>query len=118
MSPPGSTIPSINREKWTAHPPVLVTSALGVAFYLSIQEKIMAVCNWCKEEMKNSAGCSANTEIEFPDGSILRAIPHDENLCYNCDCGAHPGNYHHPGCDEEVCPKCKGQIISCGCLEE
>ena len=31
------------------------------------------------------------------------------------DCAAKVGNYHHPGCDMEACPRCGEQIISCGC---
>lgn len=34
------------------------------------------------------------------------------------DCGIKPGGYHHPGCDMERCPKCEGQLISCGCLDD
>ena len=33
------------------------------------------------------------------------------------DCNVQPGGYHHPGCDAERCPKCRGQLISCGCLD-
>ncbi len=32
------------------------------------------------------------------------------------DCGIQDGGSHHPGCDAERCPRCKGQLISCGCL--
>jgi hypothetical protein len=28
------------------------------------------------------------------------------------------GGFHHPGCDTEECPKCHGQLISCGCLDD
>lgn len=34
------------------------------------------------------------------------------------DCNAAWGNFHHPGCDMEECPKCHGQLISCGCLDD
>jgi rubredoxin len=31
------------------------------------------------------------------------------------DCGVEVGEFHLPGCDDEICPKCTGQSISCGC---
>lgn len=31
------------------------------------------------------------------------------------DCLVRPGELHVPGCDWELCPKCLGQAISCGC---
>jgi hypothetical protein len=34
------------------------------------------------------------------------------------DCNVLDGGYHHPGCDMERCPRCGGQLISCGCLDE
>jgi hypothetical protein len=31
------------------------------------------------------------------------------------DCGAPPGDFHHPRCDMEACPKCRQQAIMCPC---
>jgi hypothetical protein len=78
----------------------------------------MAECTYCKREMTMCISCSNNKKIEFPDGTKLPSVPYhsDDNLqCHDCACP--PEGYHHPGCDMERCPRCEGQLISCGCLE-
>lgn len=74
-----------------------------------------AICNWCKKKM-NVGTCIGNTRIKFRDGKEFPAVPHnliDEENCH--DCGVEAGGHHHPGCDMERCPRCKGQLISCDC---
>ena len=78
----------------------------------------MAKCDWCKKEMTDAAvtSCTSNTDIYFPDGTVLPSVKRDEpGLCHDCNVGR---GFHHPGCDMERCPKCGGQLISCDCLDE
>lgn len=41
------------------------------------------------------------------------AESHNSRSCH--DCGATVGEYHHPGCDMEACPKCGEQYFICEC---
>jgi hypothetical protein len=43
-----------------------------------------------------------------------RVIYQGEHRC--ADCGVQPEQLHVPGCEEEHCPACGGQVISCKCL--
>ena len=82
----------------------------------------MAICKWCNGEMREVDNCEGNSVVKYPDGEELPSLPYtlsydDEDLrCH--DCNVVPGAYHHPGCDMERCPRCGGQLISCGCLDE
>lgn len=102
----------------------------------------MAKCDCCNEEMTDPSitTCKGNTHVEFPntmydDAVTLKSVPYDlkaqhielkiklesdewyeNHRCH--DCGIAKGGNHHPGCDMERCPKCGGQLISCGCLDE
>ena len=72
--------------------------------------------------------CKENREVKFLDGSSLPSIPYPGEGNYyqgkrikneHChDCGCLQGKFHHPGCDMEICPRCKQQAIQCDCLND
>lgn len=89
--------------------------------------------------MTDADGC-VEKHIEYGDGKQLKAITHgdetrfsaeympteemreaaeeldaadDSDRCH--DCNAREGEYHHPRCDWEECPRCNGQLLGCHC---
>lgn len=76
-------------------------------------------CDWCGQNILEVSDCSANREVEYPDGNKLPSIPFEDHYGLRCHhCNIEPGNYHHPGCDMERCPQCGGRLMSCSCLDE
>ena len=83
----------------------------------------MAQCKYCGRDMaaSNVKSCLGNKNVRFPDGPEMPAVPCSEDECRRgrcVDCNVAVGGNHHPGCDQEKCPKCGGQLISCGCLSK
>jgi len=82
----------------------------------------MATCGWCKKDMSDNHvnSCEGNMVVEFPDGTKLPASTYhfDESDGRCHDCNIKHGGFHHPGCDVERCPRCGGQLITCGCLNK
>ena len=85
----------------------------------------MAVCEDCGRETTTGTSCTFTAFVidgkvfervfygaePSPFGASTRPRP-----CH--DCGVLLGGYHHFGCDWERCPRCSGQLLSCGCGEE
>lgn len=62
--------------------------------------------------MTPGGGCTVRHV--FVEGRELTRLVHDsDGVCHDCYVGR--GEYHHVGCDAEVCPWCGGQLISCDC---
>ena len=80
----------------------------------------MAKCDYCQKEMKDPATTSCTPVTISIDGADHPQIPYaPEDPTRRChDCGVESGGLHHPGCDMEKCPKCGGQLISCGCMDD
>lgn len=83
----------------------------------------MATCAYCDREMLDPeiVTCRWNTGVGYGDGTVLPPVAYQPEFSdpgHRChDCGIAPGG-HHPGCDMERCPRCKGQLISCDCEVE
>ena len=83
----------------------------------------MAQCKWCGRDMalRSVTACRGNRRVRFPDGTEMPSVPCTAGECRNgrcADCNVAVGGFHHPGCDQEKCPQCGGQLISCGCLND
>ncbi|MDR0842998.1 MAG: hypothetical protein LBP68_06235 [Acidobacteriota bacterium] len=84
----------------------------------------MGICNGCKEEMSDAEvlTCAGRAKVTYPDGTSLPVVPYDPGQLhfpkwYRCpDCNVAPSGIHHEGCDQEICPRCGGQFVSCDCF--
>ena len=67
----------------------------------------LPICPWCRNVMKLATGCDAT--------EAAHTVPHDGHGCdAPCrDCGAYPGEQHHPGCCVADCVD--GQALMCDC---
>lgn len=85
----------------------------------------MSICLSCRKEIWDPSvtTCEGNAFIEYPDGQALERISYNPKTLhlptwFRCpDCNVIPGGIHHMNCDQEHCPKCGGQLISCDCFD-
>lgn len=80
----------------------------------------MAICSACNREVTEVDDCTENHVVEFMDRLAMEGVPYGATLTDNslkCPiCGVFFGNFHHPGCDMEICPRCRKSVVeSCSC---
>jgi hypothetical protein len=79
----------------------------------------MAVCTWCAHEMTTSNSCTVDAfHVEGRPVEMIAygAEPGGHAFRLRCgDCGVARGGHHHPGCDMQRCPLCRGQMMTCDC---
>jgi hypothetical protein len=80
----------------------------------------MSICQECDREMLSAASCTIS-ELHI-DGVALPLLPYGRDGSAlsgppsRCgDCGAGWGGFHHLGCDLQRCPRCRAQLLGCGC---
>lgn len=79
----------------------------------------MAICDVCSNDMRDAETCTAS-ELHR-DGTALAVFRYGDDPGWRTrrgrcpDCGVKVGGFHHLGCDVQACPRCRRQLISCGC---
>lgn len=77
----------------------------------------MAKCKVCGKEMLRAYGCDIAFVFcsgeKYLRGTVEEYQADGKGRC--CDCGAKVGFLHHWGCDQERCPRCGRQLLSCDC---
>jgi hypothetical protein len=74
------------------------------------------ICPDCKGEMTGTGvvdTCKGYTAIYRGRETYEPVVWHKDIRCP--DCNVAKRGVHHPGCNQERCPKCGGQIIVCDC---
>lgn len=100
-------------EKFTGLPPRAVQRVpYGEEKFMGLRHQFAQTPPEEREIFKLiGAGKAPQSDEELVAG--MRSLQAD-----NCrDCGVAKGNYHHDTCDQEECPVCARQLLSCECEE-
>lgn len=73
----------------------------------------MALCSFCQQERATGSSCTANHQVRMLDGRMFETVVYTGARCVTCEVTG--GGRHHIGCDQEVCPYCRRQLIACDC---
>jgi hypothetical protein len=80
-------------------------------------------CQLCGN-LNDGSSCTPKTVIgkneynRIPYGieAVLAKVQDETDKQSHChDCNVHFNGFHHFPCEVEICPRCSGQFISCGC---
>lgn len=78
------------------------------------------LCDCCEKEMTAPEVISCDlVPVRMKDGTFRNPLTFqtEDKYVERChDCRVLIGGFHHPGCDEEVCPKCGKFLNGCGCM--
>ena len=77
----------------------------------------MATCDDCDLEMNEAGSCVVDEFlIRGERFARIRQVSPPVGPNGRCgECGIQRMGFHHFGCDMEPCPKCRRQLLSCGC---
>lgn len=74
-------------------------------------------CTSCEQLYGTTDTCAENEKPYKIGGTRYDPIPFKNfNKNARCpECGVKSGGKHHYGCEEEICPNCKGRVTLCDC---
>ena len=81
----------------------------------------MAICSACRQEMMDPAvtTCAGNDCLRITAHNHIPTVRYESDTGARCpDCNVAAGGHHHPGCDQEKCPQCQRQRITCRCTDK
>lgn len=76
----------------------------------------MAICEACERDMRDPATITCEAVLLRYKGDARKYLVLTHAGPETCvDCGVSAGGYHHVGCDQAKCPRCRYPILSSGC---